>query len=48
MEPERWAEVSAAISAVGHEVGRRKRDHHSTALIVRVHKWAALHDRPIN
>jgi len=46
MELERWAELSAAISAVAIEVGRCKRDQHSTALIVRVHTWAALHDRP--
>jgi hypothetical protein len=47
MELERWAELSAAISAVAIDVGRRKRDQHSTALIVRVHTWAALHDRPV-
>ena len=48
MELERWAELSAAISAVAGVFGRRKRDQHSTALIVRVHAWAALHDRPIS
>ena len=48
MELERWAELSAAISAVAGGFGRRKRDRHSTALIVRVHAWAALHDRPIS
>jgi hypothetical protein len=48
MELERWADLSAAISAVGREVGRRKRDRHSTALVVRVHTWAALHDRPVS
>ena len=48
MELERWAELSAAISATSIDVGRRKRDQHSTALIVRVHTWAALHDRPID
>ena len=47
MELERWSELSAAIFAVGHEIGRRKRDRHCTALIVRVYTWAALHDRPI-
>jgi hypothetical protein len=47
MELERWAEVSAAISAVAARFGRHKRDQHSTALIVRVHTWAALHDRPV-
>ncbi len=48
MELERWAELSAAISAVAAGFGRRKRDRHCTALIVRVHTWAALHDRPIS
>lgn len=48
MELERWAELSAAISAVAAEVGRRKRDLHPTALVVRVHTWAALHDRPVS
>ena len=47
MELERWAELSAAISAVAVGWERHKRDQHSTALIVRVHTWAALHDRPI-
>lgn len=46
MELERWAELSAAISAVAAGWERRPRDTHSTALIVRVHLWAALHDRP--
>jgi Transposase DDE domain len=48
MELERWAELSAAISAVAVGFERHKRDQHSTALIVRVHTWAALHDRPIS
>jgi Transposase DDE domain len=47
MELERWAELSAAISAVAIDVGRHKRDRHSTALVVRIHTWAALHDRPV-
>ena len=47
MELERWAELSAAISAVAAGFERHKRDQHSTALIVRVHTWAALHDRPV-
>ena len=47
MELERWSELSAAISAAAVGFGRRKRDRHSTALIVRVHSWAVLHDRPI-
>lgn len=48
MELELWAELSAAISAVAAGFGRRKRDRHCTALIVRVHAWAALHDRPVS
>lgn len=47
MELELWSEMSAAISAVGHAWPRRKRDRHPTALIVRVHQWAVLHDRPV-
>ena len=47
MELERWSELSAAISAVAVGFGRHKRDRHPTALIVRVHTWAALHDRPV-
>lgn len=48
MELERWAELSAAISAVALDFDRRGRDRYSTALIVRVHTWAALHDRPVS
>ncbi len=48
MELERWAELSAAISAVAAGFGRHKRDRHPTALVVRVHTWAALHDRPVS
>src|SRR3954469_4822241 len=48
MELERWAELSAAISAVAVGFGRHKGDQHSTAVIVRVHTWAALHDRPVS
>ena len=47
MELERWAELSAAIAAVAVAFERHKRDQHPTALIVRVHIWAALHDRPV-
>lgn len=47
MELERWSELSAAISAVAVGFGRHKRDQHPTALVVRVHTWAALHDRPV-
>lgn len=48
MELERWAELSAAICAVAAGFERHKRDRHCTALIVRVHTWAALHDRPVS
>jgi hypothetical protein len=48
MELELWAETSAAISAVASDWPRHKRDQHSTALIVGVYHWAALHDRPIS
>ncbi len=47
MELERWAELSAAVSAVAVGWKRRPKDTHCTALVVRVHLWAALHDRPI-
>lgn len=46
MELERWAELSQAISQVQRQVTPRPRDTHPTALIVRVHLWSALHDRP--
>lgn len=48
MELELWSESAAAISAVALEWPRHPRDQHSTALIVRVYHWAALHDRPIS
>lgn len=48
MELERWAELSAAISAVAATFGRHKRDEYPTAVIVRVHAWAALWDRPVS
>jgi DDE family transposase len=48
MELERWAELSAAVSAVAVGWKRRAKDTHCTALIVRVYLWAALHDRPVN
>src|SRR2546423_4361613 len=46
MELERWAELSAAVSAVAADWKGNPRDTHSTALIVRVHLWAVSHDRP--
>ena len=47
MELERWAELSAAVSAVAAGWERRPKDTHCTALIVRVYLWAALFDRPV-
>jgi hypothetical protein len=46
MELECWAELSQAICQVQRQVKPRPRDTHSTALIVRVHLWSVLHDRP--
>jgi hypothetical protein len=46
MELERWAELSQAISQVQRQLTPRPRDTHATALIVRVHLWSVLHDRP--
>lgn len=46
MELEFWAELSQAICDVQRQVPIRPRDTHPTARIVRVHLWAALHDRP--
>ena len=46
MDLERWAELSAAIGAVQRQVPHNPRDAHPTALVVRVHLWAVLHDRP--
>jgi Transposase DDE domain len=48
MERERWAELSAAVTGVdaGWEDGGRYV--HRTAVIVRVHLWAAAHDRPVS
>jgi hypothetical protein len=47
MELELWSETSAVISAVAPNWPRHPRDQYSTAVIVRVYHWAALHDRPI-
>lgn len=46
MERECWAELSAAISQVKAQWKESARVEHATALIVRVHLWSALHDRP--
>ena len=48
MELERWAELSAAVSAVAGTWRRRPKDTHGTALVVRVYLWASLHDRPVS
>jgi hypothetical protein len=46
MELEFWAELSQAICDVRRQIRRRSHDRHPTSLIIRVHLWAALHDRP--
>jgi hypothetical protein len=46
LEHEVWAELSAAISQVDVRWRELQRVEHRTAVIVRVHCWAALHDRP--
>jgi hypothetical protein len=48
MERERWAELSAAVSKVDAAWKDSSRYTHRTAVIVRVHLWAAAHDRPIS
>lgn len=47
MEREHWSELSEAISAVQASWRESRRFRHPTALIVRVHLWAVLHDRPM-
>ena len=47
MERELWSELSQAVSEVAARwVEPSRRYTHPTALIVRVHLWSALHDRP--
>jgi hypothetical protein len=46
MELEFWADLSQAICDVRSRIKPYPRDVYPTALIVRVHLWAALHDRP--
>jgi hypothetical protein len=46
MELELWAVISQRICNVQAKIKRKPRDIHPTALIVRVHLWATLHDRP--
>lgn len=48
MERECWAELSAAISQVDACWRESSRVQHRTAWILRVHLWAALHDRPVS
>jgi hypothetical protein len=46
MERERWAELSQSICEVELRWQEPSRYTHRTALIVRVHLWSVLHDRP--
>jgi DDE family transposase len=46
MELELWPELSQAICDVQRRFESNPRDSYCTALIVRVHLWAVLHDRP--
>lgn len=46
MERELWSELSAAVRKVDAEWNDSPRYTHRTALVVRVHLWSALHDRP--
>lgn len=46
MEREHWAELSQAISEVAGRWRESRRYTHPTALVVRVHMWSVLHDRP--
>lgn len=46
MERERWAELSRAVGEVAAGWQESRRYTHCTALVVRVHLWSALHDRP--
>jgi IS5 family transposase len=48
MERELWSELSAAVAEVGASWLEPRRYVHPTASVVRVHLWAALHDRPIS
>jgi hypothetical protein len=48
MERELWAELSKAICDVDATWRDSPRFTHRTALVVRVHLWAALHDRPVS
>jgi hypothetical protein len=46
MELERWAEIFQAICDGRRRWKPNPRDTHPTCLIVRVHLWSVLHDRP--
>jgi hypothetical protein len=46
MELELWTVISQAVCDVQQVLPFNPRDTHPTALIVRVHLWATLHDRP--
>jgi len=48
MEHELWFELSKAVCEVSAEWREPARFNHPTAVIARVHLWAALHDRPIS
>ena len=48
MERELWSELSASVAAVDASWREPRRYVHPTAAVVRVHLWAALHDRPIS
>ena len=48
MERERWSELSAAVSKVDARWEDPGRYTHRTAVVVRVHLWAASHDRPVS
>ena len=47
MERELWSELSAAVAEADASWLEPRRYVHPTAAIVRVHLWAALHDRPL-
>lgn len=46
MERECWSQVSQAVSEVAARWRESARFTHRTALVVRVHLWSVLHDRP--
>jgi hypothetical protein len=48
MERELWSELNAAVAEVDASWREPRRYVHPTAAVVRVHLWAALHDRPVS